>query len=388
MRVVQIQNRPRGGGGADTVFDLTVNLLKRKGVQVSVLIKSSKGLDSGLRGKLHAFAAGIYSPGACSAMNRLIQENLPDVVHVHDLYPLLPSVLSVCRRENLPVVMTCHNYRLSCPTFLQMHNGHVCERCTGGKEYWCVLRNCRNNLFESIAFALHNTIDRKTRLFLNSITLFIVPTKFVKNWLVSAGFSRDRIEVIPHTIPVLESNVNTTFSTYIGYVGRISIEKGIHTLISAVENQPQWDIRLIGDGPLLPELMTKAPKNMTFLGWYNPNQVSAFIKGARFLVIPSIWNEIFGMVAVEAMSHGIPVIASRIGGLSEVVDDGITGLLFEPGNAEDLRKKISLLWENPDLCNQMSKASRKKVEQSYNEDVYYNNLMTVYETAINIQKRL
>jgi glycosyltransferase involved in cell wall biosynthesis len=126
------------------------------------------------------------------------------------------------------------------------------------------------------------------------------------------------------------------------------------------------------------------PSNVRFNGWMNSSELPEFYKKARFIVVPSLWYEPFGLVTVEAMGHGLPVIASRRGGLPEIVEDGVTGLLFEPGNAEDLAEKIKYLWENPKICREMGQAGRKKVIREYGEEVYFNRLMKVYETAIRI----
>ena len=121
---------------------------------------------------------------------------------------------------------------------------------------------------------------------------------------------------------------------------------------------------------------------MEFAGFLDTQKMAAFYRNARFLVLPSKWFEVCPMVIIEAMSNGLPVIASRIGGIPEIVEDGVTGVLFEPGNSEDLAEKMKLLWENPELCRQMGTAGRKKAIREYGEDVYYRRLMDVYQRAI------
>lgn len=154
-------------------------------------------------------------------------------------------------------------------------------------------------------------------------------------------------------VPIPKSGVDPAEGKYIAFAGRISEEKGILTLFSAAARLPGMEVRVAGNGPLINELTRVAPRNVKFSGLLGPSQISAFYQQSRFLVSPSIWFETFGLVAAEAMSYGLPVIASRIGGLPEIVDDGITGFLFEAGNSEDLARKIELLWYNPDLCRQM-----------------------------------
>ena len=140
----------------------------------------------------------------------------------------------------------------------------------------------------------------------------------------------------------------------------------------------------------MPELVKRAQANVMFMGHMNRDRLVRFYRNARFLVVPSIWFETFGLVVVEAMSQGLPVIASRIGALPEIVEDGVTGFLFDPGKIKELMSKMKLLWENEDLCREMGKAARRKAMQDYSEDVYYKRLMAVYKKAIEInneQKR-
>jgi glycosyltransferase involved in cell wall biosynthesis len=136
----------------------------------------------------------------------------------------------------------------------------------------------------------------------------------------------------------------------------------------------------------MPEVVKGAPANVKFMGHMSRDQLVGFYRNARFLVVPSICFETFGLVIVEAMSYGLPIIASRMGGLPEIVEDGETGLLFEAGNSEELAYKMKLLWENPTLCRQMGQSGRKKVIREYNEDTYYERLMTVYDRALAMNK--
>ena len=145
-------------------------------------------------------------------------------------------------------------------------------------------------------------------------------------------------------------------------------------------------MRLAGDYSRMPDTLKEAPPNVTFAGWLNRAQLVGFYRNARFSVAPSVCFETFGLVGAEAMSYGLPVIASKIGGLPEIVEDGVTGLLFEPGNAEELADKMKLLWDNPDLCRQMGQAGREKAMREYNEDVYYERLMAAYQRAIEVNK--
>jgi len=385
MRVIQVNNYHRTVGGSDVAVDLTIDLLQRRGIDVFFLKRNSKDLGNSLLGKFLAFSNGIYSASACNEMQRMIREMQPDIVHVHELFPFIsPWVLKVCGRWNVPVVMTCHNFRLTCPTAHHVSSDVVCEMCKGGREYWCLLKNCRSNILESIAYALRNAIARKYRLLLDNVTLYISPSEFVKSRLVDAGILQARIIVVPNLVSMPVSEVRASDGKYAAYVGRISQEKGINTLLASARYSG-LPLRLAGDySPMQKTVATASPK-VQFVGSLKREQLDMFYRNARFLVVSSICFETFCLVAAEAMSHGLPVIASRIGALPEVVEDGITGLLFEPGNSEDLASKMKFLWENPDLCQRMGLAGREKAIKEYSEDVYYDRLMAAYEKAISIR---
>jgi glycosyltransferase involved in cell wall biosynthesis len=382
MRLLQVYNNYRSGGGGETVVvRQTKDILHKHGHSVRMLARDSRTIVT-LRHKLEAFANGLYSWEAKREISDIIEKDRPNVVHVHNLYPFFsPSVLVACRQQSVPVVMTLHNYALTCPELRHLRAGAVCERCLGGREHWCVLHNCRDNIFESVGYALRAAASRKLRLFVENVTLFIALTNFAKHRLLNAGFEDNHIVVIPNAVSLPESAVDPSTGAYAAFVGRLSPEKGISTLLIAAR-RTGLPLRIAGDGPMSPLLVRQAPKNVEFVGKLDRMAIRTFYRSARFIVVPSQWFEGFPLVIAEAMSHGIPVIASKIGGLPEIVEDGVTGILSEPGNAEDLAAKMQMLWENPDLCRQMGRAGRQKVMREYTEDTYFQNLMAVYQTAI------
>ncbi len=386
MKLLQVYNDYRSFcGGEGTVVRMVAALVEKRGGTARLLTCSSKGLDRSIAGKVRGFFSGIYSRSAYRDMARTLDAMRPDVVHVHNLYPLLsPSVLVACRRAGVPVVMTNHNYLLTCPIVNHLHNGRVCEKCLGGREYWCVLQNCRGSVPESVAYAARSAVARKLHFFRDDVTIQIVLSNFAKQRLLKAGFDEHRIVVLPNMVELGPEPNGRPPGQYVAYCGRMVPEKGVDVLLAAAARLPGVDLRLAGDGPSLDKLMIGAPPNARFVNRLGPAEMAAFYQGARFLVIPSKWFEGCPLVVSEAMSRGLPVIASRIGGLPEFVDDGTTGLLFEPGNVAELAHKIRLLWSNPDLCQQMGAAGRRKAVRQYSEEVYYDRLIAVYEKAIQL----
>ena len=278
--------------------------------------------------------------------------------------------------------MSVHNFRLICPTHVCLSHGKICDQCRGGREYYCILKNCRGNLAESFVFAFHHLVARKTRLFKDNVTLFIAPSNFVKNFLIKHSMDKSQICVLPHMVPPPICHGNTVTDRYVAYCGRLTHEKGIHILVAAAKLLPQIQFLLTGILSHMPSTIKNIPNNIRCVGWQNRIELADLYRNARLTVIPSICFETFGLVAIEAMSYGLPVIASRLGALQEIVDDGITGLLFEPGNVLDLVSKIQLLWDNPALCSELGAAAREKALSAYSEQLYFERLIGIYSTAI------
>lgn len=387
MKVIQLHERYRFRGGEDAMVDTAVDLLKRRGIDVRLVTRDSRKLETNLPARVKAFGSGIYSFSSAKAMKKLIARERPDIVHVHNLHPQFsPSVLVACHQLGVPVVMTCHQYRLVCPSGMHMRAGKICELCLNGKEYWCFLINCKSHLFQSMGYALRNAVHRKLHLFEHNITLFITASRFVKSRLTHAGFPKERMVVLPNMVKEVNSVIDSSKGKYVAFAGRFSPQKGIETLLEAAHHT-KLPLQLAGDYSPMNHLIENAPKGTKFMGSLSPLQMVRLYRNARFVVVPSECLEPFGLVAAEAMSHGLPVIASKIGGLEEIIEDKVTGLLFDPGNAIELANKMKLLWNNPKLCQRLGKAAREKVIQDYNEDVYFERLIEIYNNAIEIRKR-
>lgn len=382
MRALHIHNHYRYRGGEDVMFERICGILRDNGHTVSTYERRS-GDIAGIPSKIAVFASSAYSQSAKREVRAALREYRPDVVHVHNLYPLVsPSAFEACAEEGVPVVMRCPNYRLECPTGVLMRNGKVCTRCSGGKEYWCALTNCRGNLVESVAFAARNTMARVGGLFENCVDVFVPPSHFVKSRLMLAGFPAGKIRVIPNVVPLPESCANAGAGAYVALAGRFSEEKGIETLLHAAKRLPNVQVRIAGEGPLGGILRSLAPSNVAFVGQLSRAELAAFYADARMCVVPSRWYEAFGLVAAEAMSFGVPVISTNMAGLAEIVDDGVTGFHFAPGDSAALASHIERLWNDPALCTSMGMAGRRKVEREYNEQTYYTRLMAVYALAL------
>jgi glycosyltransferase involved in cell wall biosynthesis len=320
-------------------------------------------------------------------MDKLLAES-PDVVHVHNLYPLLsPSVLSACAELSIPVVMTLHNFRLICPIGIFFRNGNICEACVSGNEFSCLFKNCRNNLAESLVYSFRTHIASKFRQIVDRVDRFIAPSEFLLEKYMESGFSDEKFEVIPNFTPIPEHPVELKNSEYVAFLGRFSSEKGVINLLAAAELLPEIDIRLAGDWKPMRDALASRPNNVSLMGNLVGKELDAFFRGARFVVVPSVCYEVCPMVVLEAMSYGVPVVASNLGGLPEMVDDRVNGLLFKPGSAVDLAEKMEQLWDDPGLCERFGSAARKKILRSNNEQKFADDLLAVYSDCLSKGKR-
>lgn len=383
MRLLQIYNQYRSlFGGEETVVRRIAAMAELNGVETHLLMRSSRGMDSSIWGKTRAFFSGIYNPFARREIARFVAEFRPDVVHIHNLYPLFsPSILGAIRSKRVPVVMTVHNHFHTCPNADHLHNGLVCTRCTGGREYYCTIQNCRRNLFESIGYSVRSATARRLQLFTRNVTLTIALNEFARQRLLISGFAPDRVVVLPNSVDIPNLPASARDGAYAIFSGRITPGKGAETLVEAARQCPNIPVRFFGAGPSLDEVRNDAPTNTVFFGQVDSDEIAEAYRGARFLVIPSMWFEGCPLVILEAMSFGLPVIASRVGGLPELVDDGVTGMLFEPGNSADLAEKMRTLWLDPELCQSLGDAGRRKAVKHFNEQDYWLRLKGIYESA-------
>jgi glycosyltransferase involved in cell wall biosynthesis len=383
LTVLEINNRYRDAGGEHRVVETTRAMLRRRGHRVIVLNEDSRRIQTG-RDRLAAAIAGVYSPAAKRRVGAVCERTRPDVVHVHNVYPLLsPSVVVAAADAKLPIVMTIHNYGLTCPIRTHFTHGGPCRRCAARGEHWCVLRNCRGHLLESMAYAARAWAARSRGWIRDRVTLFAAVSRTVAAYLREARIPSARIAVVPNAVAVPPTAADPARGHYALYVGRLSVEKGVDTLAAALaRTDPALRLHVVGTGP--DEARWRTTPRVTWHGALPPEAVASMYRDARFTIVPSVCEETFGLAAAESMSHAVPVLASRIGGLRELIDDDEDGVLCEPGNAAALAEHMSRLWRDPPLCRRLGEAGRRKIVQRYGEDRCYAHLLQAYERAVEL----
>lgn len=376
MKILQAYNLHRFGGGSDAVAMNTATLLRESGHTVHEFVRNSADLADNWKGKMRAFSHGLYAREAIQDFGRQLEAFRPDVVHVHELYPLIsPWIIPVCRKRGFRVVMTCHDYRLCCPVAIHVSHGKHCTRCAKGSALWCAANNCRNRFSESLAYALRGMTARRFHLF-EQVDHFITATAFAADWLAEhAGLNRSAFSVVPCPISIPESPADPALGAYVAYAGRFVPEKGLETLLQAIR-KTGYPLHLAGDPEEMPRLQSEA--NVICRGLLSPAEMVEFYRNARMLIVPSTWFETFGLVAGEALAHGIPVIASRIGALAEVVQHEESGFLFPPGDADALAQCMQTLWTQPERSREMGLQGRETITDRCHPDRYRENLLRVY----------
>lgn len=381
MKVLVVHNRYQEAGGEDAVVANEHALLGSNGVKVRLWGVANDTI-TGLRSKLRVAARTSYSRFARDDLAREIAEFGPVIVHVHNFFPLLsPSVYDACRGAGVAVVQTLHNYRTICANPALTRDGHPCEDCIGASPYQAVLHGCyRGSRIGSLAVARMIDTHRRRGTWTHKVDRFIALSAFSKGRFVAAGFPADRIEVKPNFAEDRRIAVPPARAGAL-YVGRLGSEKGISTLLRAWSGL-DVPLRIVGEGPLRALIDNTTGPNILALGRKTPAEVASEMAQAAFLILPSQVYENFPMVIAEAFCQGLPVIASRIGALAEIVEDGATGLLFSSGNAEDLATKARWSHQHPEEMSAMGANARRLYEQRYSPCVNFRQLMSIYEAAL------
>jgi glycosyltransferase involved in cell wall biosynthesis len=277
------------------------------------------------------------------------------------------------------VVQTLHNFRLHCPQAMYLRDGKVCEDCMGKLPWRGVVHGCyRGSRVQTAVLAGMVSWHRAIHTWDTKVTRYIALNEFCRNKFIQGGLPPERVVVKPNFVdfPALEACARTGFL----FVGRLSSEKGVDVLVHAFGLIASASLRVAGTGPEA-NLLQGVP-GLIALGALPGEQVRQEMAGSLALVLPSIWYENFPRTLVEAFGCGLPVIASRIGALAELVTDGVNGLLFEPGNAKDLADKMRWAQQHPTEMAAMGHNARKLYEAEFTAERNYQQLMVIYQDAI------
>ncbi|MEP7081433.1 MAG: glycosyltransferase [Chloroflexota bacterium] len=382
-RVLQVHTRYRQGGGEDQVVEAERQLLEAAGVSVQQVIFHNADLREGrsAAADVRLAASAIWSRAAVRRVRHAIRAQQPDVMHVHNTFAAAsPSVFTAA--DGLPVVHTLHNYRMVCPVATVFRDGHACTDCVGRAVPWPgVLHACvHGSRAQSAVAAATVTLHRAVGTFRRHVGTYVALTAFQRGLMIEGGLPADRIRVISNFLEP-DPGAGERPRSGILYVGRLAEEKGIGVLLRA-SVLAGVQVRVAGTGPLKSAVeQAAATGDIVHEGSLEPSAVIGELRTATALVLPSIWFEGYPLAVVEAYATGTPVIASRIGSLAEIVQDGVTGLLAEPHDADGLADRMRWATEHPTEMRQMGLSARRHYETHLRGANHLDALMQAYRAA-------
>jgi glycosyltransferase involved in cell wall biosynthesis len=364
-------------------------MLRCGGHNVDLFETNNDHIQPGINGfdAVRAALQCVYSKDSARAMLQRVRDFRPDLVHIHNFFPTLsPSIHHALSSAGVPVVQTLHNYRLLCPASTLLRDGKPCEDCAFRLLPWpAVLHKCyRDSRTASAAVAAMLAFHRQIGTWRRTVSRFIALSEFAREKFTAGGIPGQKIVVKPHFV-ASDPGIGSGRGGYALFVGRLTEEKGIQVLLDAWKLLPDGvQLRIVGDGPLRQKVEQTARNstNIEWLPWQSREEVCRLMADAAVLIMPSIWYEGFGLVIIEAYASALPVIASDIGALAEIVRDGVTGRLFKPGDAEDLARKVIDVLGSPVRLRQLRSSARREYEEKYTPNTNYDALMDIYGKAM------
>lgn len=328
--------------------------------------------------KLMAFTRPFGSAEVKAKFNKLLDDFKPEIVHLNNIHThLSPIIAELAHNRGIKVVWTLHDYKLLCPRYDCLRNGDdICELCFNEDKSSCKTYKCMkgSTLASLIGYKEATTWNRRR---LEKCTdVFICPSKFMAQKMAQGGFNSKKLVSLCNFIDIDKCKKDTyEKENYYCYVGRLSHEKGVKTLIKAAQKLP-YKLLIIGGGPLSDELKNETTNtNIEFVGYKQWDEIKEIVSKARFSVIPSEWYENNPLSVIEAQCLGTPVLGARIGGIPELIENNVTGMIFENRNVNDLTSKLEAMWQHTFDYKEIALTSQKR----YNSESYYQNILKIYQ---------
>jgi glycosyltransferase involved in cell wall biosynthesis len=328
----------------------------------------------------------IYSGEARAKIAALADEAKPDIAHFHNIHAhLTASIIAPLRARRIPIVWTLHDYRLICPNTSFLSNGEICDRCLPNRFHEAILQRCKKgSLAASFVAMLTTWYDRLARV-PTRVDRFITPSNFLREKLVRGGFDPAKITTVPNFVD-LSAYRGLPEKDYFLYIGRLSQEKGLDILIRAVAALDEGRLLIVGTGPeeealrrLTRELGTS---RVEFAGYKSGDELKALLAESQFVVLPSRWYENLPFAVMEAFAASKPVVASRIGGIPEMIEDGVDGLLVPMGDGAALAASLRRMLRDRAARVEMGRRGREKAERLYDREGHYRRIMGIYREVL------
>lgn len=403
MRILLVNKFHYLRGGSEKYYFELAKLLKNHGHTVAFFsMKNENNIKTGDReyfvdeidmntgSKFEALNV-IYSKKNKALMEKALEEFKPDIVHINNFQrQLSASIIDAVKEKNIPLIMTAHDLNPICPASIMLYNGEVCEDCITKGYTSCIKKKCiKNSMLKSVLGYIEKKYYDLHKMFCK-VDCIISPSEFNKNQLLKGKLKCNDITVIHNFVNETEKT-DYTLGDCAFYFGRLSREKGILNLVEAINNIPGARLMIAGDGPEKENIQTyikehKLENRITLLGYLNQDEIRENIRKCRFVAVPSIWYENCPYSILETMEIGKPIIGSKIGGIPELIQDGINGFTYEHNDVSELTNKLKKLFNNDETVKQFSKNSKKIFIQNYSAEAYYNKLMAVYNKYIKTDK--
>lgn len=391
MNILIIHNSYQIPGGEDEVVRSEIGMLREHGHKVVYYARSNDEIEKfSLPSKVRfAFRTNQLSEEIARDVRSIIQKEKIQLVHVHNTFLVIgPSVYQACREAGVPIVQTLHNYRFLCPNGLFYRAGHICSDCLKFGRQSAVVNRCWRDSFAA-SLVMTRMVDtyHAQGVLTDKIQQYIALSDFSRRLFVGNGFPEEKISVKPNFFEC-DPSPSRDKGNYALFIGGFFPYKGVETLAEAWRSEGAGiPLKMIGDGPLSSRIQGFSIKGVELLGRLPLTETQEYLRRARILIVPSECYENFPRVIVEAFAYGVPVAASDLGAMRELIREGETGTLFEPGNYRALLEKVKQLIAQPALLEQMGKNARQEFEEKYTQERNYVMLMDVYSCALEQHSR-
>jgi glycosyltransferase involved in cell wall biosynthesis len=396
VKILVIHNRYRSGtpGGEDVVVDAEVALLREAGHAVVEYRRSNDEMhEAKLSDRIRTAIAMQGSRRSYVELSELIGREKPDIAHVHNIFPLISaSAYDACADLGLPLVQTVHNYRLTCAVAIHFRDGSVCDQCRPGATFSALVHECYRGSRLATAAVLGMQRQVWRRIFARGLVRrFLALNQFAADRLTQAGIESNRVVIRPNFISIdrfshsVAHHPQQSHARYAVFVGRLSIEKGLMTLLDAWRTVGQLELVVVGDGPLRERAQAYASEHrlrVRFIGSLPRDQALQLVSRATLQIVPSQWFEGMPLVILEAWALGVPVVAARIGGIAELLGDDERGVGFTPGDSRELSARISQLTSDLQRLEELRRNAFARYLQQHTPKYGLASLLEVYDSVL------
>ena len=403
MKILLVNTRHFYGGGDSTYTFNLADLLSSHGHEIAFFamqddrnladpnadlfvstidfreLNQHRNLANGIR----VLTRTIYSTEARRKFATLLDRFSPDIIHLQNFHRhITPSIIFEARQRGLPMVWTLHDYWLVCPNahFLIDRTGQICEACHGGRFYQAIFKRCKKDSLLASGMAAFEAYCNRWMGVLEEVDMLLPPSRFMKSKLIENGLDENQIHHLPYVLPEKNFWEGEQDQGYLLFLGRLEAIKGIETLIEAARRAKDVPLKIAGsvEEPLASQLPDILPENAEYVGLKHGQELIELTHNALAVVLPSICyeNQPFGIL--EAFASGKAVIASDLGGMTELVAHRERGLLVKPGDAAALADAMRWAVANQALIEAMGSNGRQYALENHSPEVHYQSLMDIY----------